>query len=148
MLWGVRQKDKRIENMPPRVIKKRSHTQSILVACIRKRQNVIELVCREEPHRYFELYEVPQLLKLKWEFQSAAAFHTQQSTRHQRQLKPSMILCPGFGQGRVNSCRRQEGQGWDTEAVLHHVPPLPRWGEGIVFLGEGFSPGQWLWHRE
>lgn len=55
--------------MPPRIIKKRSHfhldLESILVAGIRKRQNVIELVHIAEPHRYFELLEVPQLLKLK-----------------------------------------------------------------------------------
>lgn len=55
--------------MPPRIIKKRSHfhldLESFLVARIGKRQNVIELVHTAEPRRYFELHEVPQLLKLK-----------------------------------------------------------------------------------
>lgn len=47
------------------------------VACIRKRQNVRQPVHAAEPCRIFELYEVPQLLKLKGEFQSAVAFYTE-----------------------------------------------------------------------
>lgn len=42
-----------------------SDLESILVTFIRKRQNVIELMHTAEPCRYFELHEVPQLLKLK-----------------------------------------------------------------------------------
>lgn len=43
-------------------------------SCMNKRQNVIELVHIAEPYRYIELHEEPQLLKLKWEFQSAAFY--------------------------------------------------------------------------
>lgn len=49
-----------------------------------------------------------------------------------------MSLCPGSGQGRVDSCRSQEGHGQDTEVVLQHLTALPRQGEGSFPRTAGF----------